>query len=763
MTGVAPTRVRRRARLGRRAGPSNSSVVLRLVITLVLAAVAVLTCRSTDIPLPAAGRFLAVEVALNVLPGVLVWRALRVRAMSLWVDVPCGTGVGHAVSLAAYFLLRWCGVPLLVWAVPLLIVAPFVLVPKLRWVWRPARDDAATTAYSLGVSAVLAFAFVWFARFQAWNPVSLPDEIHQSTDHPYLLSLAAELKHHFPPRVPFVTGEPLYYHWFFFGDAASASWATGLELDLLVFRLLPIWYLLMTVAAFAAVARVISNSQAVGLLAVAVTAGVSLTTPLGWVSDTNVWVVGANLLSIYNWAPSPTQAFALLLSMPLVLLVAEVVRVPPGRVPRGRLALVMLLSLVVMGAKAVFIPVLVAGVLLALAHAALRSRRLQAPTLLIVLVLVVELAFAQLVLFGGETRGAAVGAGGTFLPFTQAFGFGASNTRQLPWFYSGAVIFVAWVGPVVAALGLLTKRPKPDSAVAFLAGMCIASLAAALLLTHPGLSQLKFLRAAMPWGALLGAWGAVVLVKSAGGSTRRLFVGVGAALVAGAMLAVLNRHGVQDTDPSVAVLVGPYLAAAVCVVVIAGLCAVGGRERRAHPLAASILVAYALLLGCGLVSTAVMWRSDVVRVASTGEPPVPVGGIPAARYLRDASTTSDLVATNAHCRIRPEEACDHRNHWIAAWTERRVLVEGWAYTTTANRGGRSMGEVVKGPFWDLPLLEANDELFTRPNRSTRDRLAAIARVDWLVVDTRFPADLPGLDSLFPQHRRFGDVVVYRVS
>ena len=111
---------------------------------------------------------------------------MRGRAMSLWVDVPCGTGVGHSVSLAAYFLLRWCGLPLLVWLVPLLPSSrpSCSLRARLRWVWRPTRDDGASTAYTLGVSAVLAFALVWFARFQAWNPVALPGEIQQSTDHP---------------------------------------------------------------------------------------------------------------------------------------------------------------------------------------------------------------------------------------------------------------------------------------------------------------------------------------------------------------------------------------------------------------------------------------------------------------------------------------------------------------------------------------------------------------------------------------------------
>src|ERR1700710_1051987 len=137
------------------------------------------------------------------------------------------------------------------------------------------------------------------------------------------MSLAAELKHHFPPQVPFLRGESLSYPWFAYGDAANASWTTGLELDLLVFRLLPLLYLLVTLAAFAAVTRRVSGSSAVGLVSVAVAGAMSLTSPLGWINHTSVWETNSNLLSVYNWTTSPTQAFALLLSMPLVLLIIE--------------------------------------------------------------------------------------------------------------------------------------------------------------------------------------------------------------------------------------------------------------------------------------------------------------------------------------------------------------------------------------------------------------------------------------------------------
>jgi hypothetical protein len=71
-----------------------------------------------------------------------------------------------------------------------------------------------------------------------------------------------------------------------------------------------------------------------------------------------------------------------------------------------------------------------------------------------------------------------------------------------------------------------------------------------------------------------------------------------------------------------------------------------------------------------------------------------------------------------------------------------------------------MSDALTTPFWDPHLLRTNDALFTRPSRTSYQRLSAVADVRWLVVDTRFPARVHRLNALFPDHRRFGQVVVY---
>ena len=63
----------------------------------------------------------------------------------------------------------------------------------------------------------------------------------------------------------------------------------------------------------------------------------------------------------------------------------------------------------------------------------------------------------------------------------------------------------------------------------------------------------------------------------------------------------------------------------------------------------------------------------------------------------------EVIATNAHCsrpnRVSP---CDARNFWMAAYAERTMLVEGWAYISWSTVGkdapeGQSTTRAVLGP------------------------------------------------------------------
>ncbi|MDQ7903149.1 hypothetical protein RB614_01270 [Phytohabitans sp. ZYX-F-186] len=115
-----------------------------------------------------------------------------------------------------------------------------------------------------------------------------------------------------------------------------------------------------------------------------------------------------------------------------------------------------------------------------------------------------------------------------------------------------------------------------------------------------------------------------------------------------------------------------------------------------------------------------------------------------------------MVATNAHCLL-PEKAglCDARSFWLSAYTERSVLVEGWAFAPRVV--GQPQGPWV--PFWEPALLAANDAAFYEP---TPDVLRALrARgVRWLVVDRDVRLESPDLAALAPLRFENSRMAVY---
>jgi hypothetical protein len=140
-----------------------------------------------------------------------------------------------------------------------------------------------------------------------------------------------------------------------------------------------------------------------------------------------------------------------------------------------------------------------------------------------------------------------------------------------------------------------------------------------------------------------------------------------------------------------------------------------------------------------------------------GYQPVPDGGLAAARYVRDHSDPDQMIATNAHFRYPLGEGVDPRAFWMAAWSERRAVLEGWGYTARAN--SRPLG----APFWDPELQELNDDVFLAPSRAHLAELTVRYDVGWLVVDLRFPAEVRKLERLLPGSRIFGDTMVFPVS
>jgi hypothetical protein len=100
--------------------------------------------------------------------------------------------------------------------------------------------------------------------------------------------------------------------------------------------------------------------------------------------------------------------------------------------------------------------------------------------------------------------------------------------------------------------------------------------------------------------------------------------------------------------------------------------------------------------------------------------------------LREHSSPDDVVATDLHCRPAAWPKCDGRHFWVSGFSERRVLVEGWAYAeSTLSRAELFVTPYLEVPFADPARLAANDAVFREPSAGNVRHLAQKYGVKWL--------------------------------
>ncbi len=733
---------------------------------LALAALApVVALHVQDVPLSATAWFVVVQALGYTLPGTLLWRALHGGPGSWLHDLTFGSILAHAAVIPTYVLLRWLDAPWLLWALPVATVLAFVLWPPLRRHWRGDGSPPPPAGFVWLLAGLVVVASLWYGGIALHTPISGPRIVVQSTDHTFLLALAAEVRHHLPPMIPYVTGEPLTYHWFGLADAAAFTWQSPLALDVVLFRLQPMWSLLISCVAFALVAQRLTRRWAATNLTVVLTALVgsaNLTAdPTGYLrygSDGGLLLVG--------WIGGPTLGFAMVMAIGVVRVAIDLVRRDTSGA--GPWLALVLLTVALSGSKVTAVPVVGGGIAVALGVQWWRTRRLGGPVLGVGVVLTLTMVLAQVLLYGGEGRGLRAQLGGDFARTGVWMGL-ASEAGGWPMAVALLSGVLAWFGPLVAAVLLLRRhpdlrdRPALDPAVALVAGVAVVSVLPVFVLAHPGFSQYAFLRVGLPFGQILAAWG---LVRAADVVPGRRVVGLGvASAVLGLGLAFVAQGFVGAASPPDPASTNRAFLALVTVVVVLAVLALAARAGTRSAVLAWVVVG-ACLLGIGAHrSVELARRFPVPEPFSLDRPedlrPLPEGGVEAARYLRDHSDADELVATNNHCRL-PIPRCDSRAFWISAYAERRVLVQGWGYSPKANADTDSVEEALHKPFWDPDLLRRNDAVFTDPSRRTLGALLEEHPVRWLVVDRRFPADVAGLRRLLPEPVRFGQTIVFEV-
>lgn len=729
-----------------------------LPYALVVLAVVVLLREGAGVSLHDTAAFGIYVVGWLVMPGTLAWRAVDRRAGSrpLVEDLAIGALVGYVLEFPVYLAALAAGLPQAYLAWPVVCLLATLPFRRGRALWtRPVTRMPVWWSWS--VSAGLLYLALWFGHF-VWGPSAITDAALRRpyVDDAFHLALATELRHHFPPTVPYVAGETLHYHWLSHLHIAAGSWVSGVE-SIVLLRALAIPVLVLICGlGMAVIASRLTRAAWTGPAALAAVAlGPALFS--GWHAS------GEGFMAV-RLLQSPSAGFvnaAILLGL---VICVEILRRDLTGMRAYLLAMVVFVAM--LGAKSVSLPTFMAGLVAAALVVSVVERRCHWPAVLLAVGSIAAFLVAKPLFFGS-------GSGGLEVDPLAFFGPRSTGAAVL----SAVVLLVGYLSLGVGLIALATRRGWALADHVFLILLCGSGFGATLFFHQSGTSEWYFAYGVflpLGLGAVLGLH-RVVMALPVTASRRVWFVGggFGAAVLATQVFVWLVDRWPHDAPtpslsgrpaslgqvvssfvlPMVAMLGAASVAVLVIVVVLS----------RRWRVAMRVLLPVTLVLvaaGLGSAGPVNALRSIVasptpVPVIAGVDPTIGRGGITAARWLRQHSDPDTVVATNAHCAMPGDQPCVVRNFWMAAYAERRMLVEGWAYIHPE--------APFAGAFWKRDVFADNEAVFRRPTLAALERLRSVHHVSWLFVDRRYPLRARALRALIQPVYRVGEYEIYRLD
>jgi hypothetical protein len=543
--------------------------------------------------------------------------------------------------------------------------------------------------------------------------------------------------------VPFLLGQRLDYHWFVHAQLAANHWLTDIDSAIMLQRIMPVAILSLTVTGLGAVALRLTSRPLAGAIAplLLVVGGFSLMGP-----HFDAGLFSESYLS-RRFVSSPSQAYGFMMALPALMLVLEVLR--PDRRASRRVWITLALALLALsGSKATFMPIFLcsAGGLWLVRF--LVTRRVDWVVTGLAALLLAVTIFAQFVLLGGNSGSMA------FAPFRSIkWALTAQDIEVTPISAAAmaATMLLGWLLYGVGVVGLVRNGMWRDRRAQWMIFCVPIGVAVPLIFFRSGLSQFWFQRSVAELIALLSAWGLAQLLPNP--MTRRhalplLAWAAAAGLGAFSLSSYFESQVSDEATASLSELVATTLAPFVIVAAVALAYVTAKKGTVRSTLGSTVLLA--LLLGLPLshlFSLSYDTGTNRPVVIEAERPEFAPGAIAAGNWIADHSDPHDIVATNVHCR-RPKTAwCDNRSFWVAAFTERRVVVEGWGYTAGTNDEFSIESRNAMIPIPDADRLVINDEAFLDPSEATVGRLVDTYDVRFLFVDKTYPVDLRGLRAL----------------
>ena len=689
----------------------------------------------TGLPVRSAVLALLMTLVTQIVPGALIWRAVRPREGWFLEDVIMGFAVGAGLGAAAQVIAGSTRHGWLAVAIPIMVGSTLLLMPAARARVTHAQWSA-TPWWTVPVLMVATLPSVlqlhsWYAMNQVqWGArVGTPD-----VDVYFQVSLAGELLHRGPSGWPLVLGEPLDYHWFTHAWVAQVSAVSGAGVDEIILRFMPALMPLALVLAVWAVTMRLINSSGFGVLAAL------LTTALGSAS-----FMAQTSQGLPTTPASPTLAMG---AFPLLALVTLYALRWRGELTGAAYALVPFLFVFATGTKGSTGPLIVAGLSVAVAAMLVANRPKLRVVLLDWIVAVVCLLVTVKLVFGDSSGGLSFGIG-------RAAGQTLIGITMGTPLQGAAAILAAGLAVALAAArgaGLLamacSRQWRRQPITWLLIGGSLAGAGAIGAFSHPGASQHYFLLTALP---LMGIGSAVGLHTLARAQRPRFAPReIALALVGGAGVFFVPAQLVG----------GPYRGEPqrVLVMLILGLglglltlCAAYLMERsrpsaqpatlRTRLRSVGFVGVAATLVTCLLAYAMVAGRGRVIDQPASirANRAVSQSDIDASRYIRDHSPVDAIVMTNRHCAVipTPSTTCEVRRWVVTAFSERQAYIESWGYTAKAAELAPSGRQSLFVPFWRPAQLRLNDEFYTHPTVASWRKLWAIG-VRWVYVDKLAP-------------------------
>ncbi|MEO7752166.1 MAG: hypothetical protein ABIS35_02010, partial [Terracoccus sp.] len=206
----------------------------------------------------------------QVLPGALLWRAVRPRDGWLLEDLGAGFALGSAIAIptqvvAGLLQQRWLAL-----TIPLVVAAALVATPVTRRRIRTARWSPTPWWFGTALGLLSLVGIPQLTSYFATNRISYPGPTTPHNDTYLHQALATELLNRGPVAWPTVLGEDLGYHWFTHAWLAQVAASSGVELDQLLLRLMPAIMPMAVTLAVAVTGLRLGRRPWVGVLAAAI-------------------------------------------------------------------------------------------------------------------------------------------------------------------------------------------------------------------------------------------------------------------------------------------------------------------------------------------------------------------------------------------------------------------------------------------------------------------------------------------------------------